>query len=200
MDLLNKDIMKPKIVIPLALLLTFGSFFVFRSVWSEPSLADGNRFSWHTFSSPVEPSSDNVSETHRNQVQELKMYLQEHPEDTTHLLRLARLYHDGHNPGSAAIYYERFLKIHPKQRQVWLDLANCFAESSQWPKALEATESMLQYYPSDGEGRYNLGAIYANMGNSEQAVTVWNQLNSETSDPKIRQLAVQSIERIKPLK
>lgn len=145
-----------------------------------------------TASSTETPTADNVSGEYDAQVHQLKERLRSNPADTTHLLRLARLYQDGHKPLMAATYYERLLKVKPEDRQSWLDLTNCYASYGDWDKAHVAIQKMLQQFPKDEQGRYNMGAILANLGHPDQAKEIWMQLK-DAKNEEVANIAKQSL-------
>lgn len=189
--------MKKKYVILLLLATTLAAFGLYAAMLptdSTPPKWDGPQ-AGTMMETPEVPGADNVSDQYKNQVKQLENYLSDNPEDTTHLLRLARLYQDGHNPESATIYYERLLKLKPKDHQSWLDLTNCYATTKNWEKAKEATTRLLHNFPGDEEGRYNLGAIEANMGHPEEAKKLWGQL-IQSENEEIAALAQKSLDQL----
>lgn len=142
------------------------------------------------------PSAENVASSYYQTVTELEGYLSSHPTDTTHVLRLARLYHEGHQPEKASEWYEKYLELKPHDIQTHLDLANTYGESGLWDQALSVTEKLLVLEPENGEGLYNKAAILANQGNFEQAKIIWEQIVSLDIDSGITEMAKNSIERL----
>jgi len=191
--------MKKQYLLLLILTATFAVFGVLSIVPSEadnlPPL-DSSHSGWKgSSSSESAPASDNVSSGYQAQVHQLKAYLAENPEDSTHILRLARLYQDGHQPEEAVTYYERLLKLKPEDRQSWLDITNCYAAAGQWSSAENTAKRMLAYYPDDEQGQYNLGAIYANSGNRDKARAIWKLLVKAHSE-EVAEMAQQSLARL----
>lgn len=142
------------------------------------------------------PSADNVSSSYYQTVTELEDYLSTHPSDTTHVLRLARLYHEGHQPGKASEWYEKYLELKPHDIQTHLDLANTYGESGDWEHSLAVTDRLLKLDPKNGEALYNKGAIMANQGNYEEAKEVWEQIIDLDADSGITEMAQNSLERL----
>jgi len=184
----------------LIVLLLIGTLAAF-GIYAEMLPAKEETPSWNgtqagsMMETPDVPGAENVSDQYKTQVEQLKTYLADNPEDTTHLRRLARLYQDGHNPESAAVYYEQLLQLKPSDHQSWLDLTNCYATVKNWDKAKAATLSLLKNFPEDEEGRYNLGAIQANTGNTAEARKLWSQLTSSENET-IADLAKQSLQKL----
>lgn len=142
------------------------------------------------------PDAQNVSADYHAQVEGLKKRLKSVPDDTTHLIRLAELYQNGHQPKKAIPPYEHYLKLHPHNRQAWLDLATCYSNQKDWQNALVATEGLLKAYPNDAFGRYNLGAIHANMGQFQAAREIWTKLTGLNDNPHVVAMAKQSLEKL----
>lgn len=149
-------------------------------------------------SSPADtvPDAENVSTQYHAQVEGLEKRLKSVPNDTTHLIRLAELYQDGHQPDKAIPHYQHYLKLHPQNHQAWLDLANCYSKQKDWQNALTATEGLLKNYPDDAFGRYNLGAIHANMGQFQAAREIWTGLTTLKNNPHVVAMAKQSLEQL----
>jgi tetratricopeptide (TPR) repeat protein len=174
--------------------------FAFWRQGQEEGNSDQNAMTQQRWSAPetpkADPSADNVSQGYFQQVKQLKEYLNTHPQDTTHILRLARLYQDGHQPELAVNYYEQYLRVRPDHMQSWLDLANCYGMLKNWSKAMYATRTALRKHPQQISARYNLGAIYANLGKMDSARVVWQAVAADDSDPHVQQMAQQSLARL----
>lgn len=171
--------MKKSYILLIIIAATLGFFIIyagFASETQEPSRSLEEIHAGITMPTPDSPDESNVSKQYKEQVRELERTIAENPEDTTHLLRLARMLQDGHLPSKAAEYYTRLLELNPGDHQSWLDLANCYAASGEWQKAEDTTHSMLDEFPNDEEARYNLGAIFANTGKEKEAREVWKSL------------------------
>lgn len=168
---------------------------------TEPEEADADvgqaeQADWSAQMPGEQPSADNVDQSFMAQVHELEQYLQEHPADTTHLVRIARLYQDGHKPGKAIAYYKRYLDINSQSEQIWLDLASCYGATGDWKGAEEATQQLLDFSPDNVSALYNLGAILANTGRPQQAADQWHRVLKLDTDPEVTKLARQSLKRL----
>jgi len=170
---------------------------------TEPDKADANtqieqpgQNEWAAQMPGEQPSADNVDQSFMAQVHELEQYLQEHPADTTHLVRIARLYQDGHKPEKAIVYYKRYLDINGRSEQIWLDLASCYGATGDWKGAEEVTQKLLDFSPDNVSALYNMGAILANTGRQEQAAERWHRVLKLDTDPEVTKLARQSLQRL----
>ena len=142
------------------------------------------------------PDGENLAPTFHAEMETLNQRLASAPNDTTALLRMARLKQDGHSTEEAVVYYQRYLELHPGTRSVWLDLAQNLGALQRWEAALAATEKMLIHFPDDPGGLYNLGAIHANQGRMKEAREVWERAAAQDEDTRIRSMAENALRRI----
>lgn len=141
------------------------------------------------------PSKDNVRHDVKARMAELEQTLAEAPGDTVSWAALARLQFDAHDMAGAARSYARYLALRERNRQAWLDLATAQASLSAWDEAREATERLLELYPDDVAGAYNMGAILANSGRPEEARTWWSRV-AASGDAEMALRASQSLARL----
>ncbi len=142
------------------------------------------------------PGKANVDHSVRAETEALKQQARRAPRDTTALLRLAVLLQDAHQPAEAATYYQRYVALQPANRQAWLDLANCYAETKAWAEARAATQHLLDRYPDDPAAQYNMGAILANLADYEGARQWWEKARRQTSDAAIAGRAAASLRQL----
>ena len=128
----------------------------------------------------------------------LKERVENAPTDTTLLNHLAQVLHDESRYEEAAVYYEKYLALAPRNIQGWLDLANVYAALQKWEQALEASQSLLAFAPQHPSAMYNMGAIYANLTNIEQAVHWWTQVKDQQEDPDLALQASLNLQQIQP--
>lgn len=121
------------------------------------------------------PSATNVSHDFRRRVAELQTRLDSAPADTLALRELARMLFDAHSMEEASALYERYVGLVPDARQAWLDLATAQASLERWDEAEQTMLRMLDVFPDDPAATWNLGAILANQGRSEEAATWWHR-------------------------
>ncbi len=121
------------------------------------------------------PSAENVSHDYRRRVAELQGRIETAPDDTLALRELAGMQFDAHSMEAAAALYERYLVLVPGARQAWLDLATAQASLERWNDAEQTMLRMLDLFPDDPAGTWNLGAVLANQGRPEEAATWWHR-------------------------
>ncbi len=153
----------------------------------------------HEPSAAFTPDADNIAPSFHVALEALRRNLEKAPQDTTLLLRMARLMQDGHKTEEAAAYYRRYLALHPQGRQAWLDLAQCYGALERWDEALATTQDLLQRFPDDPAGLYNLGAVYANTGRIEEARAAWQRVVAQARNPEMKTMAQSALKRLTTL-
>jgi tetratricopeptide (TPR) repeat protein len=126
-------------------------------------------------SGPTAPSSSNVSHEFRRRVADLRDRIAAAPADTAALRELAGLLFDAHAMEEAADLYARYLALEPAARQARLDLATAQAALRRWEDAERTMLEMLDVFPDDPAATWNLGAILANQGRTEEAAAWWHR-------------------------
>lgn len=197
--------MKKKYVLLGLLILIIGSFIVIQTIQDKQDVVPSVQPAMPTASSSpampaandTTPSAMNVSHNIKMEIKTLQTYVSSHPSDTTHVIRLARLYQDSHEPAKAAGLYEQYLKSNKNSGiQPWLDLTNCYGESNKWDKALETTKRTLKRFPGNPSTLYNQGAIYANMGKYNEARQSWNKVLQTKASSQVMHLAKESLKKL----
>lgn len=160
--------------------------------------AAGDRSTAGAMQPPVdtEPSADNVSTSYYERVKDLESFLATNPADTTHMLRLARLLHQGHQLQEATEWYSRLLEINPQQDQVRLDLINAYGQAGQWELALLATDELLEIRENHPGALYNKAAIYANMGRNNDAAAIWEALSEQEAGTTIGTMSKNALSKL----
>lgn len=168
------------------------------SAMPEPISSSGTSTQATASQNDTTPSESNVAHSVKMELMSLEMYISSHPNDTTHILRLALLYEDSHFPARATPLYERYLKLNPKSGiQPWLDLTNCYAELKKWNKALHTTDRTLKHFPNNPSVLYNKGAILANTGHYAEAETCWEKVLKTKDNGNVHHLALQALNKLK---
>ena len=147
----------------------------------------------------LSPTKDNVQQDFKQQLAHLKTAVEKDSANVTHIMMLARMLMDAHNVSEAIIYFERGLKLNPKDTSALLDIAVCYAEIKQYEKALNVTNALLRIKPWNTSALYNRGAILATIGKNKEAEIAWKLLiakfpesaESEKARTGLRQLGLQ---------
>ncbi len=122
------------------------------------------------------PSKKNVNEAFGQQVQRLQLSVEKHPDNVFHLAMLARLLMDGHQAGDAITYFERAVRVQPKNDSLLLDLSVCYSVVNKYDAALSVTDRLLQHNPANLTALYNKGALLATLGKTADAGRAWKKI------------------------
>jgi tetratricopeptide (TPR) repeat protein len=191
-----------KIILALVLLLlAAGYFIVTASV--DPESGPWNPTDESTSDVPPsgtdesgEPSKENVNHSYFQNVQSLKMKIASDPSDTTSIRQLGRLFQDAHQSAESAELYENYIKQSPMVKQVWLDLTTVYAQTGDWKMAESTMVRSIDYFPDDPAIQYNMGAIFANQSDFENARTWWKKVADQNNETELRDRAISSLGQI----
>lgn len=125
---------------------------------------------------PLAPSKENVTQSFTDHVELLKKKLEENPNDVQTIKMLAQWLMDSHKTEEAITYFERGIRLQPKNDSLLLDLSVCYYQLQQFDKAMTTTEKILQFYPRHPRAMLNKGAIFAARGKEKEAAAIWEQL------------------------
>lgn len=177
-------------------LLLFSAFLIFATLyWIIQSSSTPQPDTPRPVSSSVQQLPD-ISSTESITIDALKQRVIHTPNDSTLLNHLAQVLHDEGRYEEAITYYNRFLTLAPQNVQGWLDLANVYAALEKWDKALEASQSLLNFIPYHPSAMYNMGAIHANLANFDQAIYWWSQVQDQQEDAELAIKASQGLRQI----
>jgi tetratricopeptide (TPR) repeat protein len=150
----------------------------------------------HVAVAPAVATAGNVAHDVVAREEQLLARLRSDPDNLIARIELARFYQDSHRPRAAIEHYEFLLASRPEDRQVWVDFTVCLGEAGEWERARTVMADFLDRWPDDLEGMYNLGAIYANSGDRDQAKTWWNRVAQQEIDPDLAAKASAAISKI----
>ena len=193
---------KLKLLVTVFSLISVVGFTIWQVSKSEESSINQTGNTWNSSSASniateVKPDASNVSGSFTKKMLDLETYLSKNPNDTTHIIMLARLYQDGHKPDKDVYMYQKLLALHKTNPQLWLDLTNSYGMIGNWTAAAKICEDMLVLFPENTSAMYNLGAIYANQGNKSAAILWWNKvLQFEKDDAHVKHLAQQGLTKL----
>ena len=142
------------------------------------------------------PSKDNVNHNFLAEENRLQMAVEESPNDTVSIVKLARFYHDAHSLEKAIPMYERYLKLRPENTQAWADLADCQVNLQDMDAARATMEAALEHFPDNPTMLYNLGAIHANAGRFPLAIQYWKQVSTMDADESVKNMAIAGLEKL----
>jgi tetratricopeptide (TPR) repeat protein len=107
-------------------------------------------------------------------IQALEAQLKKKPGDFTLLVHLANLYSDSGQFTKAVNYYEKALKLHPEEADVWVDYGVACRELKQPRKAIACFQTALARDSAHPIAWYNLGVVYQHdLHNTVEANKAW---------------------------
>ena len=90
------------------------------------------------------------------EINALKRVLQENPEDTTALVRLANMHQDAAMWEQAIGYYERAVAVTPDDPNLITDMGVCFRNLQQFDRAMELFDQAQAHDPSHWQSLFNI--------------------------------------------
>jgi tetratricopeptide (TPR) repeat protein len=143
------------------------------------------------------PSSQNVSESFKHELNSLKDEVNRNPDDTVAMKKYADLLVASHKPRESIALYENILKKNPKRIDILFSLSFVYFNSGDFSKAEEVTNKILHLDRKNQQAQYNLGAIAASNGNSEDARRIWTKLLSENPNSDLSSMINESLKNLK---
>jgi tetratricopeptide (TPR) repeat protein len=99
------------------------------------------------------------------------------PANAGYLAQIANAYYDLGEYGKAADFYQKSLKIQPRDPHVETDFATCLQYMGRHEEALEILNRILDYSPNFPQAMFNKGIVLAADGNDIQGgIAVWEDL------------------------
>jgi rRNA-processing protein FCF1 len=86
--------------------------------------------------------------------------LEQDPDNSTALLRLANIYHEYNNYTRAVDYYERYTELAPTDLDARTDLAASYFYAGNTDQAIQTVNAVLAEDPDHLEATFNLGIFY----------------------------------------
>ena len=143
------------------------------------------------------PSSQNVSESFKHELNSLKKEAEQNPNDTVTLRKYADLLVASHKPQESIELYERILKKNPKRIDILFSLAFVYYNSGNFKNAEDETNKILHYDNQNIQALYNLGAIEASKGNNEDAKRIWSKLLNDFPNSELANMTRESLNKLK---
>lgn len=110
-----------------------------------------------------------------HELKELAVQLQKKPGHMPVLLRMAQLEREKGALDDAAGHLQEAIKNEPTSQDAHLELGRLLYERNDVTGAIAETEKVLVLNPNQVDALYNMGAIYANLGNRERARSYWSR-------------------------
>jgi len=110
-----------------------------------------------------------------HELKELAVQLQKKPGHMPVLLRMAQLEREKGALDDAAGHLREAIQSEPTSQDAHLELGRLLYERNDVTGAIAETEKVLALNANQVDALYNMGAIYANLGNRERARSYWSR-------------------------
>jgi len=100
------------------------------------------------------------------------------------------------NPMQGILMLREVLEADGKNEKALLNMGRLSMQSSQFDKAVERFETLVNYYPNSLDGNYLLGVCYYETGQSQKAKNQFEKVKKMDSDPAVQTAANEYLQRI----
>lgn len=121
------------------------------------------------------PAPPVVADNPDHELKELEVDLQKKPGHPPVLIRMAQLERDQGKLDDALKHLREAVQSEPSNQDAHLELGRVLYERNDVGGSIAETEKVLSLNPKQIDALYNLGAIYANLGNPQRARSYWSR-------------------------
>ena len=144
------------------------------------------------------PNLDQMKHMALKTAEPLLAKLKDDPNNADLLNQVGNVYRATHQFKEAATYYDKALKVDPKNPAIRTDLASCLYYTGDVDGAIAQLEKSLTYDPKFSGALFNLGIMKLKGKNDRAgAITAWERLAKVTADPQQRQKIKAMIDQLK---
>jgi cytochrome c-type biogenesis protein CcmH/NrfG len=123
------------------------------------------------------PTMEQMKAMADRKVEPLLTQLKSDPKNKDLLLRVAYFYKSAHQFKDAATYFDRALRVDPKNVSVRTEMASCLYYDGNVDGALAILQESLKQDPADANSLFNLGVIrWKGKKDASGAIDAWKQL------------------------
>lgn len=144
-----------------------------------------------------QPSKMNVSKEFLKKMEDMKALADKNPPDPAAIREYAQLLFDAHKQKESIPYFEKLLKINPKDTEVLFNLTFAAFNMKDYNKAEEYTNKILQIDKNNLQATFNLGAIAAEKGDKEKAREIWTKLVKNNPGSESAEIAKSALDNLK---
>jgi cytochrome c-type biogenesis protein CcmH/NrfG len=103
--------------------------------------------------------------------------LKSDPNNASLLIQVATIYKASHQCEEASVFYNRALKLDPKNLPARAELSSCLYSTGDVDGAIAQLNQSLKYNPTDPTSLFNLGVIkWKGKNDTAGAITAWQEL------------------------
>ena len=142
------------------------------------------------------PSKENISESYKQKLAELKNAVEKNPEDTLALREYADFLAASHKMDEAINYYEKILDKDKTRSDIYFSLSIIYYNINDFVKAEDQNKKVLAYNPQNQMALYNIGAIAATQGDVDKAKEFWGLVVKVDPQSETGKLAKESLTKL----
>ncbi|MFQ5824773.1 MAG: zinc-ribbon domain-containing protein [bacterium] len=129
-------------------------------------------------------------------LERLQSEIEANPEDLVAIDSLAQMFYFVGSYEKAGKYLQMHLEIEPDNRDIKMFLAMTYSNMNRSDEAITLIKEILTNEPTYAFGLYNLGLIYAHIGNKEEALKNWKLLVQHHPNTEIANMAKKQIQNM----
>ena len=129
--------------------------------------------------------------------QELKAAVDANPNGPEENIQLANFLFDNHRFQEAINYYQKALRLDPRNVNVIVDVGVAYFNLQNYQEAEKYFQRALEIDPEQPNALYNLGIVRAQLGDMQGVIEVWNKLIKVAPESQLARNARQMLEKKK---
>ena len=123
------------------------------------------------------PTLEQMKQMADKKAEPLLNQLKSDPNNSDLLFQVGNLYKAAHQFKDAATYYDRALKVNPKNVAIRTEMASCMYYTGDVDGAIAQLQQSLHYDPKDANSLFNLGMIkWQGKQDAQGALAAWQEL------------------------
>jgi cytochrome c-type biogenesis protein CcmH/NrfG len=123
------------------------------------------------------PTLDQMKRIAEKKAEPLLVRLKSDPNNSDLLIQVGTIYKETHQFKEAGEYYDKALKIDPKNIAVRTEFASCLYYNGDVDEAIEQLNQSLRYNPKDPNSLFNLGVMkWQGKQDAAGALAAWQEL------------------------
>ncbi len=145
----------------------------------------------------ITPGGQAATAAYEERLHAVRMRVAAEPKAREGVVELARLLHDGHRTRDASTYYQQAIELDPAEPQAYYDLAAAHGELGEWDLAGGVLLDRLDQDSGDAVARYDLAAVRANQGRTDEAVRLFEEARETATDGALLARISDALARLK---
>ncbi|OGU61192.1 MAG: hypothetical protein A2V66_12630 [Ignavibacteria bacterium RBG_13_36_8] len=133
------------------------------------------RYSVGSIQNNLNQTSGGADLNYLQEITNLEKIVTSNPGDYKTLLQLAHLLNDSGFYQRAIEKYKEYLKVRPKESDVWVDMGVCYYQQNDFENALTNMKKALEINPRHQIAHFNIGIVNFSSNNHDEAIKWWKK-------------------------